>query len=119
MAYALKHVVTGELLAAVQTNGYQLRYFGILLWEDVPDEEERLAALARAGVYAQPGEEGAARKPDRLKSEWEQVQELGRWKPCALGEHEAKMANVKLRNDPRLRVILTNGELHAEEREHA
>ncbi|MCC3373138.1 hypothetical protein [Cohnella sp. REN36] len=114
--YALKHVVTGELLAAMQTNGYQLRYYGVLLWPSPPDDEERLAALGRAGLYLPP-EAGNAKRTDRLKSEWEQVQELGRWRLCELDEHEAKMANVKLRNDPRLRVVLMDGELHAEERE--
>jgi hypothetical protein len=112
MPYALRHSVTGELLSCSQTNGYELKYYGILLWEDAPDAEERLAALLRAERYRPQEEKGGRR--ERHAAEWEQVQELARWQPVLLSEREAKLANAKLRNDAGLRVFLREGALQAE-----
>lgn len=142
MPYALMHSATGELLSCSQLNGYQLTYYGIMLWQELPEPEERLAALLRADRYrpdepgggeaagaredaakqdAAPGTAGAIAGPptakprrlDRHEAEWEQVLELGRWQPVLLSEHEAKLANVRLRNDPGLRVFLREGRLEA------
>jgi hypothetical protein len=120
MPYALRHAVTGELLASRQTNGYELLYYGLLLWDDAPDAEMRMNALLRAERYAAAAAErkgeprGEALRKERLATEWEQVQELASWRPVLLTEHEAKMGNVKLKNDPALRVCLREGRIEAE-----
>lgn len=152
MPYALRHSATGELLSCMQVNGYRLTYYGIMLWTEAPEAEERLAALLRAERYrpgeldsglaaaagletALDGEAGGSgagsgavgtaeaagtsayakhRRLDRHEAEWEQVLELSRWAPVLLSEHEAKLANVRLRNDPGLRVFLRDGRLEAE-----
>lgn len=93
MPYALRQQATGELLAARQINKYQLVYFGVVLWPERPDEAECRRVLEQAG----------AGDPEA-------------WAPCELTEHEAKMANVKLRNDPSRRVYLRGGVLEAEKR---
>ena len=93
MPYALRQQATGELLAMQQINAYQLAYFGVVLWQERPDEAECRRALQRAGVT----------DPEA-------------WAPCELTEHEAKLANVKLRNDPSRRVCLRGGGLEAEKR---
>jgi len=49
-------------------------------------------ALAEAGI-APDGEGG----------------KLSDWEPLSLSEHEAKMANVKLRNDPKRVVVYRDG----------
>jgi len=133
------HSATGELLSCAQVNGYQLAYYGIMLWVERPEPEERLAALLRAERYrpdvpedgsAPAARQGAAerdaaagaadpsnakpRRLDRHEAEWEQVLELSRWRPVLLSEHEAKLANVRLRNDPGLRVFLREGRMEAE-----
>lgn len=94
MPYVLKHAATGTLLACIQRNGYELAYYGVLLWEHPPSPAQRSEALAEAGVS--PNDE-AGRVED--------------WEPLKLTEHEAKMANVKLRNDPRRVVAYRNGSL--------
>lgn len=128
MPFALMHSATGELLSCTQVNGYRLKYFGILLWPEMPDAEERLAALLRAERYGPEQTEGGAAAPsgngagadgakprriDRHAAEWEQVLELSRWQPVLLSEHEAKLANVRLRNDPAFRLYLREGRLEA------
>ncbi|CAM3868887.1 hypothetical protein COLU111180_11670 [Cohnella lubricantis] len=145
MPYALMHSATGELLSCPQVNLYQLKYYGIMLWHEMPEAEERLAALLRAeryrleeleagaapaaglhmeagaeaGVGAGQGSTGEAadakpRRRDRHEAEWEQVLELSRWQPVLLSEHEAKLANVRLRGDSGVRVFLREGRLEAE-----
>ncbi|MBB6730307.1 hypothetical protein [Cohnella zeiphila] len=120
MPYALRHAGTGELLACRQTNSYQLAYYGLLLWDDAPQEEARLNALLLSERYTAAAAErewGPSRddrRKDRLEAEWEQVQELANWRPVLLTEHEAKMGNVKLRNDPSLRVCLRDGRIEAD-----
>lgn len=83
MPYVMKHTATGTLLACVQRNGYKLAYYGIVIWEDQPSIVEMAEALAEAGIPLEV-EEG----------------QLEAWEPLLLTEHEMKMANVKLRNDP-------------------
>jgi|GEM_PF-283031 len=123
MPYALKHSGTGELLAARQLNRYRLPYYGLMLWEQPPSEQERFEALLRSERYPlDPAEDatGASGTPrgkarrDRLAAEWERVLELGRWRPEPLTEQEARLGNVLLRNDPSLRVYLREGRLVAE-----
>jgi len=111
MPYALMHTGTGELLSGRQVNGYSLAYYGVLLWEEEPAEEERLAAILRTDRY---GPVPNQPRQERHEAEWEQVLELSRWKPALLTEQEAKMANVKLRNDAALRVYFREGKLQAE-----
>ncbi|MFB9275071.1 hypothetical protein [Cohnella cellulosilytica] len=82
MPYALRHAETGTLLAGWQRNGYKLDYYGIVQWDDEPVAEAVAEALAQAGV---PPEDEAG-NPEA-------------WEAVRLTEHEAKMANVKLRND--------------------
>jgi hypothetical protein len=95
MPYALRNTGSGELLACPQLNGYRLPYYGIRLWNEPPDEDAIREALTEAE---------RADSPDI-------------WTPALLSEHMAKMANVKLRNDPGRRVRLTDGVLTAESAE--
>jgi hypothetical protein len=90
MPYVLIEEKSGELLSCVQLNGYQLPYYGILLWESAPDPAAAAEALAKAGKG---------------------VVATG-WASAELTEHQAKMANVKLRNDSRRFVYLREGNLH-------
>jgi hypothetical protein len=87
MPYVMKHAATGTLLACVQRNGYKLAYYGIVIWEHSPTQVQMSEALSEAAIEA---DDPAGRIED--------------WEPLQLTEHEMKMANVKLRNDP-LRVV--------------
>ncbi|WP_239614453.1 PDZ domain-containing protein [Cohnella mopanensis] len=98
MPFGLKHTTTGTLLACVQRNGYKLAYYGLLLWEHPPELLEVSEALAEAGIA--PGDEAG---------------EVGDWEAQELSEHEAKIANVKLRNDPRRVVYYRDGVIAAAE----
>jgi len=97
MPYALRHVATGTLLACPQRNGYKLDYYGVKFWEEEPSAFALAEALAEAGVS--PDDESG--KPET-------------WETVRLTEHEAKMANVKLRNDPTRVVHYRDGKLGAE-----
>lgn len=92
MPYAVKQSNTGQLLACSQVNGYGLPYYGIVLWEEAPTQLRISEALALAGL-----------PPDVA------VGSLSVWETVELTEHQAKMANVKLRNDPRRTVKLLDG----------
>lgn len=96
MPFALRHAATGTLLACVQRNGYKLDYYGIVRWEEPPSGRAIAEALSEAGIP--PGDE--AGRPDA-------------WEAAELTEQEAKMANVKLRNDPRRVVFYRDGKLGA------
>ncbi|QMV44623.1 hypothetical protein [Cohnella cholangitidis] len=96
MPFALKHTATGTLLSCVQRNGYKLAYYGLMLWEQSPEQREIAEALAEAGIA--PHEEAGT------ASDWEVL---------ALSEYEAKIANVKLRNDPRKVVYYRDGVITA------
>lgn len=97
MPYVMKHAASGTLLSYAQRNGYSLAYYGLRLWEERPGEAQMAEALAEAGIG--PGDAGG---------------ELGEWEPISLSEHEAKMANVKLRNDPRRVVAYREGAIVAQ-----
>lgn len=97
MPYAMRHTVTGTLLACAQRNGYELAYYGLLLWEEAPGEAEKRSSLVRAGVG--PGHPAA---------------DAADWEAVLLSGHETKMANVKLRNDPRRTVRFRDGRIEAE-----
>lgn len=92
LPYVMKHALSGTILSFAQRNGYSLAYYGIRSWDDVPTPVQMAEALAEAGIA--PGESGG---------------ELDEWEPLALSDHEAKMANVKLRNDPRRVVAYRDG----------
>lgn len=92
MPYTLRETTSGRLLACMQVNGYQLPYYGIVLWEESPDEAAVQAALSSADNA---------------------VTDRNEWQPCELTEHLAKMANVKLRNDPRRQVYWNDSVLNA------
>ncbi|MFC4597909.1 hypothetical protein [Cohnella hongkongensis] len=96
MPYALRHSATGTLLARVQRNSYKLEYYGIVQWESAPAAPAVAEALALAGV---PPEHEAGR--------------LDAWETILLSEREAKLANVKLRNDPRRTVHYRDGVIGA------
>jgi hypothetical protein len=96
MPYVMKHAATGTLLACVQRNGYKLAYFGIVIWEQQPTQAQMLEALSEAAIEP---DDPAGRIED-----WESLQ---------LTEHEMKMANVKLRNDPLRAVAYRDGSLIA------
>lgn len=92
MPYVMKHTTTGTLLSCVQRNGYELAYYGIKLWDDQPSEEHLAKAIIEAGIDPE-----------------EQAGNLSEWTVMQLSEHEAKMANVKLSNDPRKMVTYREG----------
>ena len=94
MPYVMKHIASGTILSCVQRNGYSLAYYGIRLWDDPPEPAQMSEALAEAG--AAPNDEGG---------------KLGEWESLSLTEHEAKMANVKLRNDPNRVVVYQDGSI--------
>lgn len=98
MPYALKHATTGTLLSCVQRNGYKLAYYGLVLKESAPGPLEISEALAEAGIA-----------PD------DPAGDVTHWSPLELSEHEAKMANVKLRNDPRRVAYYRDGIISATE----
>lgn len=110
MPYALRESGTGQLLACMQVNGYQLAYYGVRLWESVPDEAAIQEALAAAGVGGLQPEAGGS---DLLADAGAANALVALWQPVDLTEHQAKMANVKLRNDPRRRVFLQDNVLTA------
>ncbi|MFC5700075.1 hypothetical protein ACFPVX_02165 [Cohnella faecalis] len=92
MPYALKRSDTGQLLASRQVNGYGLPYYGIVLWEEAPTSLRITESLAFAGLT-----------PD------DPIGSLSGWETVELTEHQAKMANVKLRNDPLRTVKMLDG----------
>jgi len=92
MRYALRDEKSGQLAACMQVNGYGLDYYGILLWDEAPEDAEIAEAVTRLAGASQAAV----------------------WKPVALTEHQAKMANVKLRNDARRSVYLRDQQLIAE-----
>lgn len=92
----MKHSATGTLLACIQRNGYQLAYYGVVLWEQAPCETQMCEALAEAAFPL--GDEAGHVKA---------------WEPLLLTEQEMKMANVKLRNDPSRVVAYREGSLIA------
>lgn len=92
MIYALRESASGMLLSCMQVNGYQLPYYGIMSWEAQPDEATIEEAIRRAG------EAGSATN----------------WLTVELTDHQAKMANVKLKNDVRRRVFLHDNVLTSE-----
>lgn len=96
MPFTIKHSQTGTLLAGSQVNGYDLTYYGIFLWERDPEPDQIAEALAKAGIDA----DDPAFQPEQ-------------WETFEVSEHEAKMANVKLRNDPRRVLYHRNGIFHA------
>jgi hypothetical protein len=97
MPYVMKHSATGTLLACVQRNGYKLAYYGILIWEQLPSQAQMSEALLEAAI-----------EPDDPAGRIED------WETLQLTEHEMKMANVKLRNDPQRVVAYRDGSLIAE-----
>lgn len=94
MPFVMMHRASGTILSCVQRNGYSLAYYGIRLWDDPPEPSRMSEALAEAGIS--PADEGG---------------ELGEWEALSLTEHEAKMANVKLRNDPSRVVYYRDGSI--------
>lgn len=96
MPFVMIHRASGTILSYVQRNGYSLAYYGVRLWDDTPDPASMSEALAEAGV-----------------SEADEGGNLSEWEPLSLTEHEAKMANVKLRNDPSRVVYYKDGAIVA------
>ena len=86
MPYALKNRKTSELFSCTLLNVYDLPYHGVKLWGDRETAEAEAPAILEANGVEEP-------------SEWEIV---------SLGEHQAKLCNVKLNNDPKKRVYLTD-----------
>jgi hypothetical protein len=94
MPYVMKHSATGTVLACVQRNGYKLAYYGIVLWEQEPSASQMAEALAEAEIDPEDA-----------------IGQISAWEPLKLTDHEMKMANVKLRNDPSRVVAYRNGSL--------
>lgn len=86
MPYALKNKKTSELFSCTLLNVYDLPYYGVKLWEDRESAEAEARAFLREKGVEEPSE----------------------WEIAGLGEHQAKLCNVKLNNDPAKRVYLTD-----------
>lgn len=86
MPFALINKTTSEIFACTLLNIYDLPYHGVKLWGDrEAAEAEADAFLTEIGVEA--------------PAEWEIV---------SLDEHQAKLCNVKLNNNPKKRVYLAD-----------
>lgn len=85
MPYILRHRETGEVLASMQRNHYDLDYYGVKWW-DRPEQAEA-ERIKLPDLAAADGGEA-----------WEAVQ---------AEEQRIKLMNVKLRNNPALLVRLT------------
>jgi hypothetical protein len=84
MPYALKNKTTSELFSCALRNVYDLPYHGVKLWADREEAEaEADAFLTERGV--------------ENPADWEIV---------SLDEHQAKLCNVRLGNNPKKRVYL-------------
>ncbi|BBI33701.1 hypothetical protein [Cohnella abietis] len=97
MPYVMTHSPSGTLLACIQRNSYKLAYYGLLIWEHPPSLVQMSEALAEAAI-----EQG------------DPAGSLESWSSRELSEHEIKMANVKLRNDPSRVVAFRDGVLSVE-----
>ena len=80
MPFVLKHDKTSQIFTCTLINSYELAYYGTKFWDD---EEEARAAYS-----------------DFLRSQG--VLEIGDWQLMELSDHDLKLCNVKLKNDPRL-----------------
>ncbi len=84
MPYVLRNKDTGELVAAVQKNGYKLDYYGAVWWHT---EEEAISGKTHM-VF--PGQADGA----------------DQWETYRMDENKIKVVNVKLKNDPARRVFV-------------
>jgi len=84
MPFALKNKTTSELFSCTLLNVYDLPYHGVKLWG------VREKAEAEADAFL--AEKGAL--------------EPAEWEIVSLDEHQAKLCNVRLGNDPKKRVYL-------------
>lgn len=84
MPYVLKHRENGEIAASVQKNNYDLDYYGVRWWDFEEDATaEREAFLNSIGIS-----------------------KLGDWLVYYVDESQVKRFNVKLKNNPALRVCM-------------
>lgn len=84
MPYALRNKETAELFSCALVNLYGIPYHGVKLWEDRSEAEaDAPSFLAERGV-----------------------DDPARWEVVGLDEHQAKLCNVRLGNNPKKRVYL-------------
>lgn len=86
MPYVLRNRATGEIRSSMMVNIYDLPYYGTNAWETREEAEKELADMP------------------------------AQWEVLEVAEERLKLFNVKLRNNPRLRVFLDeNGQVAARE----
>lgn len=81
MPYLLKHHQTAEIYACMQTNKYDLPYYGVLHRDAITELESATQSLLR----------------DSHREDWTIIE---------VDEAKVKLWNVKLRNDPRLKLFV-------------
>src|SRR5690606_4823844 len=84
MPFVLRHRVSGEVAAAVQKNHYDLEYYGVKWW-------------------------AAEEEAEQEKEQWldgNERDDATMWDVIAIEEAKLKIGNVKLKNDPRLRLYM-------------
>ncbi|AFH62577.1 hypothetical protein ACVNS2_18180 [Paenibacillus caseinilyticus] len=84
MPYVLRHKETGEIAASLQKNHYDLIYYGVKLWPGEKEALEAMAAYLEAECFPEPD----------------------RWEALHVREERAKVMNVKLKNNPSLRLFM-------------
>lgn len=84
MPYVLRHRRTNEIAACIQRNKYDMDYYGVQWWPTESDADEE-----RTRLLAQPG-----------RSEEDE------WQVLKVEETQLKLLNVKLKNNPKLKVYM-------------
>lgn len=82
MPFVLRHRESGEIAACVQKNIYDLDYYGVKWW----DTKE------------------TAQSEKQSFFEWAELIDLDQWELREVDESQVKRFNVRLRNNPALRL---------------
>jgi len=94
MPFVLRHKESSRIYTCTLVNSYKLAYYGTKYW----DYEE----------------DAAAEVDSFLRAQFVNESEIEKWSIMEISEHQLKMCNVKLKNDPRLTLYWdeSNGTLH-------
>ena len=88
MPFVLQHQGTKQIYSCMLVNHYDLPYYGVMNWQD----EAGVSQFLRSGEINHP--------------------EV--WKPVEITQSMLKSCNVKLKNDPRLRLFWQNNTITIE-----
>jgi hypothetical protein len=80
--FVLQHAASSQVFTTILVNHYQLAYYGVKFWESEEEAE---------------GEYGAFLQEKGQES-------MNEWKIIEMDEAQMKLSNVKLKNDPRLKL---------------